>query len=77
MPVVLNVINGSVYEHTARVSSYLATLDCLEFTFSEGGLKLANGTSFGCQNWFSWTDFCGRPIFALQAYQVPCNTVAS
>ena len=43
MLVVLNVINGSVYEHTARVSSYLSTLDCLEFTFSEGDRNWQRG----------------------------------
>ena len=34
-----------------------ATLNCLEFTFSEGGDR----------NWQGATDFGGGPIFSLQA----------
>ena len=41
--VVVSVINRSVYKHAARVSK-LATLDCLEFTFSEGDQNWQGGS---------------------------------
>ena len=51
-----------------KLASYLATLNCLEFTFLKGpNRNWQGGTSFGCQNWSRWTDFGGGSFFALQA----------
>ena len=52
--VVLNIFNHSVYEHACSKGEQvintklaIATLYCLEFTFSQGGRKLVRGTDFG------------------------------
>ena len=37
--------------------SWLAIPRLLQTCISQGGPKLARGTSFGCQNWFGQTDF--------------------
>ena len=59
MPAVIQFMNMQPGEQ-------LATLNCLEFTFSQGGPKLARETNFGCQNRSGQTDFSGGLIFSLQ-----------
>ena len=71
---VLNVFNRLVYDHAAggvqwgeqaAIYSYLATLNFIEFTFSQGGTKLARRDQFWLpklirlDGHWRWTDFFG------------------